>query len=108
MSELTTTNLGPLTTPFTPASSCLGTDTFFVFTYGPLVDPLEHTDCFPPSFTAALGTGVYYSPGLCPRGYTAVRSDVHTQLSVVTYLSPKSSEVIRTEVVQTCCPRFSS
>ncbi|KAH8891510.1 hypothetical protein GQ53DRAFT_147921 [Thozetella sp. PMI_491] len=65
------TNLGPLTTAFAPAASASCATTIFVesntvnwLQYGPI-----STDaCLPPSFNPFAGH--YYSPGICPSGYT--------------------------------------
>ncbi|KAK2612499.1 hypothetical protein QQS21_001437 [Conoideocrella luteorostrata] len=87
------TNLGPLTTTFTPRPSCTSYDGFTRFQYqsdgfylaqGPWME-----DCFPNSFKPFRQ--YYYSPGICPSGYTAACSSLN---SVGT----------STETVRTCCP----
>jgi len=77
--SLTLTSLGPLTTYWTPPTTCLSTITFngegwlgVGMTSG-LVD----LDCYPPSFA----TDAVYSPGVCPRGWTSGCSPSLTSIS---------------------------
>lgn len=102
-------NAGPLTTTFTaPSSSCAtatalyqiwlgadndddnqGTGSSYYYEQGPLA---SKTDCFPSGYDAAAPSQ-YYSPGICPHGYTAAcfSSEV---------LAPGTA----TETAYTCCP----
>ncbi|KAK8033947.1 hypothetical protein PG991_003345 [Apiospora marii] len=87
-------NLGPLTTVFTAPLSCSQSALFMYDDFdcagsttsilrGPVdTDPTAH--CFPPSVnaTAAAGRpGAYYSPGICPQGYTAACTSINRQAS---------------------------
>jgi hypothetical protein len=90
-------NAGPLTTTFTAPSSCTtaiglyqiwppGTDRYH-YEQGPLY---SRKDCFPSGYDASPWQ--YYSPGLCPSGYTPACS---------------STEIISrgaAEIAHTCCP----
>lgn len=83
----------PLTTLFTPIFDCLTEfyitvgDTGAYTGLGPF--PLAY-ECFPPGWMAA--PTYYFSPGLCPAGYTTVA--LHSS-SIGTAL----------ETQATCCPR---
>ncbi|KAI0804928.1 hypothetical protein GGR55DRAFT_657758 [Xylaria sp. FL0064] len=88
------TNLGPLTTTFTPqgpdcASTFLGrvSDNVWV-QYGVGASP--SSACYPSSFIPY--EPYYYSPGICPSGYTAACT---AQISVSSDVSAKQL---------TCCP----
>ncbi|PLB46485.1 hypothetical protein P170DRAFT_511244 [Aspergillus steynii IBT 23096] len=105
----TTTNGPPpsvraLTTTFTPAPTC--TDNFYMLPYaasgfacmvGDTSSPCQYlhlgpstaSDCMPPDWST--GTDAYYSPGVCPTGYTEACSNL---VSVGTV----------TETRATCCP----
>lgn len=85
-------NLGALTTTFTPSDSCssfqgytaFATDDGYYFVQGGLVK-----DCFPSDYDPS---GQYfYSPGVCPRGYTVACSSMN-QVDTLT------------ETISTCCP----
>lgn len=85
------TNLGPLTTTYTPTgtdcqSSFIGANNDNQwFQYG---QPTSTGACFPNSFEPF--EGYYYSPGVCPSGYT-----------------PACSAGVGTSTTQaTCCPMF--
>ncbi|KAK3493192.1 hypothetical protein B0T13DRAFT_44358 [Neurospora crassa] len=69
------TNIGPLTTTFTPPASCTtntpqiyqvwkGTASEYI--HGPLYTP--DSNCFPDGYVA--NPSYYYNPGSCPQGYT--------------------------------------
>ena len=87
------TSLGPLTTTFVAPPSCT---TSFSHLYvidgkgavvaGPVT---ANEDCFPPAYQNARY--YYYSPGVCPSGYTAACS---TTESIGTL----------TQTIATCCP----
>jgi hypothetical protein len=92
------TVIGPLTTTFRAPSSCATTTpqiyqvwsgTASSYVEGPLftADP----DCFPSGYDPAPTN--YYSPGWCPRGYTAACSS----------LASVSTE---TETAVICCPTY--
>ncbi|KAK8129085.1 hypothetical protein PG984_010193 [Apiospora sp. TS-2023a] len=98
-------HLGPLTTVFTAPLSCSQSALFMYDDFdcagstisilrGP-VDTASAAHCFPPSLNsnAAAGRpGAYYSPGICPQGYTAACTSINRQAS------PEP------ETVLTCCP----
>ncbi|ROW07861.1 hypothetical protein VMCG_03483 [Cytospora schulzeri] len=89
-------NAGPLTTTFTAPSSCataIGvyqiwpeSDSYY-YEQGPL---LSRTECYPNGYDASPSQ--YYSPGLCPTGYTAACSSTGLISHTVT------------ETAYTCCP----
>ncbi|KAI9737835.1 MAG: hypothetical protein M1834_009204 [Cirrosporium novae-zelandiae] len=83
----------PLTTIFTPASSCT-TDFYWITDtqsgrYYISLGPSDTADCFPTSFSSYSTD--YYSPGYCPEGYTSVCASLNSVGSL-------------TETVATCCP----
>ncbi|KUI70558.1 hypothetical protein VM1G_05898 [Cytospora mali] len=89
-------NAGPLTTTFTAPSSCATAaglyqiwpaSSAYYYEQGPL---LARTDCYPSSYDASPSQ--YYSPGLCPNGYTAACSSTDVISTTVT------------ETAYTCCP----
>ncbi|KUI58398.1 hypothetical protein VP1G_05636 [Cytospora mali] len=89
-------NAGPLTTTFTAPSSCATVtglyqiwpaSSSYYYEQGPL---LTRTDCYPSSYDASPSQ--YYSPGLCPSGYTAACSSTDVVSTTVT------------ETAYTCCP----
>ncbi|KAI0173328.1 hypothetical protein GGR52DRAFT_381519 [Hypoxylon sp. FL1284] len=89
------TNLGPLTTTFTP-SGAQCTSTFLGFVqdnawvqYG--VGGGASSACLPTSFQPLAS--YYYSPGICPSGYTT---------ACQAQISPSSGTA--SETVATCCP----
>lgn len=89
-------NAGPLTTTFTAPSSCAtATGLYQIFSeaesyhyeQGPLG---SRTECFPSGYDTS--PSLYYSPGLCPSGYTPACS---------------STDIVSrtaTETAYTCCP----
>lgn len=89
-------NAGPLTTTFTAPSSCATatglyqiwpeTDSYY-YEQGPLA---SRTECFPSGYDATPSQ--YYSPGLCPNGYTPACSSTDIVSSTAT------------ETAYTCCP----
>lgn len=89
-------NAGPLTTTFTAPSSCATATGLYqvwpdpggyYYEQGPL---LGRTECYPSGYDASPSQ--YYSPGLCPAGYTAACSSTGLISSTVT------------ETAYTCCP----
>lgn len=102
-------NLGPLTTTFTPPSTC--TQGYYrimerdseVVTLSDgevstssgirnyeMLGPVETDDCYPDDFVPT--ESVYYSPGICPSGYRAACSN-----------GPEAFADVR-ETTITCCP----
>lgn len=96
-------HLGPLTTVFTAPLSCSQSALFMYDDFdcagsttsilrGP-VDTAPAAHCFPPSLNDAAGRpGAYYSPGICPQGYTAACTSINR------HASPEP------ETALTCCP----
>lgn len=64
-------NIGPLTTIFTPGAPCL-TETWLDRGHPALGNPTR-TDCYPPGFTTPAQQVNYFSPGMCPASYTQYR-----------------------------------
>ncbi|KAI2605035.1 uncharacterized protein GGS25DRAFT_503230 [Hypoxylon fragiforme] len=89
------TNLGPLTTIFTPSGpDCASTFAGFVddnawIQYG--VGGSASSACLPPNFRPV--DPYYYSPGICPSGYTTACN---------AQISPSTGTLV--ETVATCCP----
>ncbi|KAH6887097.1 hypothetical protein B0T10DRAFT_563318 [Thelonectria olida] len=90
-------SVGALTTTFTPAESCLSS---LSNTYAEPGDmgamyggPLSTDGCFPDRYAYARTN--YYSPGICPDGYTTACSST---------IAAKG-EGGAVETVVTCCPR---
>ncbi|KAJ4421870.1 hypothetical protein N0V82_003470 [Gnomoniopsis sp. IMI 355080] len=89
-------NAGPLTTTFTAPASCttatglyqVWASNTYHFEQGPLA---SMTDCFPSGYDASISQ--YYSPGICPSGYTTACSSTDILSATVT------------ETAYTCCPR---
>ncbi|KAJ4397303.1 hypothetical protein N0V93_001527 [Gnomoniopsis smithogilvyi] len=89
-------NAGPLTTTFTAPASCttatglyqIWDSNTYHFEQGPLA---SMTDCFPSGYDASASQ--YYSPGICPSGYTTACSSTDVLSATVT------------ETAYTCCPR---
>src|SRR5436305_15222935 len=93
-----------LTTQFTPPSSCLATSAFYQIWTSVCASPLitcdmelfgvpDITGCFPPGYTPSLD--FYYSPGVCPSGYTPACTSFNTVSSLI-------------ETIYTCCPTYGS
>ncbi|KAI6081495.1 hypothetical protein F4821DRAFT_249206 [Hypoxylon rubiginosum] len=93
------TNLGPLTTVFTPnGTDCTSTflgenDTNTWIEYG--AGGYLSTACLPSGFRAS--EAYYYSPGICPSGYTSACHTLHV-----------SAGGSVTETEATCCPTHDS
>lgn len=77
-----------LTTTFFPSPSCTN-DFYTAGIYYSIGGPLA-SECFPSGWRS---TSQYFSPGICPTGYTQACSS----------LSTSGTEV---ETFATCCPRF--
>ncbi|KAK3345326.1 hypothetical protein B0H65DRAFT_202929 [Neurospora tetraspora] len=97
------TNLGSLTTTFTPPASCTtntpqiyqvwkGSTSQYI--HGPLYTP--DSNCFPDGYNV-IPTN-YYNPGFCPKGYTAAPCS-HSGLPVT---ETEAAGVTQTAVL--CCP----
>jgi hypothetical protein len=80
----------PLTTTFTPVPSCT-TNFYTLPIYYSIGGPLA-SQCFPSGW---VSTSQYFSPGICPNGYTQACSS----------LSISGTDV---ETQATCCPRYFS
>jgi len=82
----------PLTSTFTPPATCLSTLYYYDSPTGFWVElgPSNAPDCLPPNYQSSLG--IYYSPGVCPSGYTEACSSSVLVDSL-------------TETRATCCPR---
>ncbi|KAI1342360.1 hypothetical protein F5Y15DRAFT_301423 [Xylariaceae sp. FL0016] len=88
-------SLGSLTTTFTPPPACSGvTDSLFITDVDTLhfnvQGPISTGECFPENYKT--DDGAYYSPGVCPSGYSAACTNLFTQDDTVT------------ETRYTCCP----
>ncbi|KNG89917.1 hypothetical protein ANOM_001665 [Aspergillus nomiae NRRL 13137] len=87
--DTTATNLGPLTTRFTPPASCSDIRTRDFYGYYPKLEMgcegPGGNECCPPNWR----DDVYYSPGMCPAGYQ-------------TCTLPTSKQRIETTAM--CCP----
>ncbi|GAB1319344.1 Mid2 domain-containing protein [Madurella fahalii] len=90
-------SLGALTTTFTPASTCVQSFSHLYINQtrtliGPAIaGPLSAGGCFPDNYDIHIADR-YYSPGVCPVGYTPACSSSNTISSTLT------------ETVVTCCP----
>ncbi|KAH7176423.1 hypothetical protein EDB81DRAFT_897757 [Dactylonectria macrodidyma] len=86
-------SVGSLTTTFTPAASCLSSLTnIYAESFGAMYGgPLTRDDCFPAHYEDARTN--YYSPGICPDGYTTACSSI-----------TPAGEGGAIETVVTCCP----
>ena len=98
-----------LTTAFQPPSSCLTDVLLYSWTSGKIAEPIASVDWVAPGqyagflyfglpgFSECLPTGwatsSYYSPGICPGGYTVACSSLNSIGTI-------------TETVATCCPRY--
>jgi hypothetical protein len=85
------TFLGALMTTFTPPATCFGTRAavgsdgipFQMYTGGVteadvIASGYLHTECYPSGYPATAGDnfGAYFSPGVCPSGYTTAATMV--------------------------------
>lgn len=92
------TNLGPLLSTFTPSAACASNTGLTVFDQGPITvywaeGPMStgSQGCYPSSYSPDLFH--YYSPGLCPSGYTTACTSLNSIGTV-------------TETIHTCCPKW--
>ena len=94
-------SLGALTTTFTPPATCTQSFSNLYINHtrdltGPAIaGPLSANDCFPDNFNLNAADR-YYSPGVCPAGYTSACSSSNTISGT------------RTETVVTCCPSWAT
>lgn len=91
--------IAALTTTFTPPTGCftsleayLDRDTVLLVPLGITAPPTAFFSCFPQSYTVAGSAGAYYSPGVCPRGFTSACAI--------------SSSTLPGESAALCCPRW--
>lgn len=88
------TNLGALTTPYAGGSACSSYAGFTQSDWGDqslflVQGPVPTKDCFPSNYNPA--PDAYYSPGVCPVGFTVACSSINAIGTV-------------SETIQTCCP----
>jgi hypothetical protein len=100
------TNIGPLTTVYTPPASCTRSTGWYKSfettvneagetdaVYFDYRGPISIDECLPPGFNAE--TRDYYSPGVCPSAYTSACSRPGD------FANPSLTKVI-------CCPSYES
>lgn len=87
----TLSNIGPLTTTFTPPADCLPSRSA---SDSPFRPGGPQMDCFPPGFQTGPSVLGYFSPGVCPVSYQQA-----TKLAQW-WLSPGETGAY-------CCPRYS-
>lgn len=85
-------NIGPLTTIFTPAAACLSTS--WLSSEFLRLGPPSPVNCFPEGFQTTIKQAFYFSPGVCPASYT-----IDKTLS--------SAWLGRGETGAKCCPTYS-
>ena len=82
--KMSTFSPSPLTTEFTPPSSCTSltdacTPGHYYHEWNPSVTTGAWTSCYSPGFTHAWSSShiedMYFSPGVCPSGFTVRNSD---------------------------------
>ncbi|KAI9745287.1 MAG: hypothetical protein M1818_001567 [Claussenomyces sp. TS43310] len=104
--ELSSWNRGPLTTVFTPPSSCLSqltltVDENYITTIFQGHDGWGDAACYPPTRTGTPnweGWGAYYySPGICPEGYVTACTQTTSQAGLNFSLPTSTHAAI-------CCP----
>lgn len=79
-----------LTTTFSPPPNCLASfATIYDRTGGQMAGPVSTGSCLPPGYQA--NRGFFYSPGVCPYGYTSACSSLNEIGSL-------------TQTAVTCCP----
>jgi hypothetical protein len=80
-----------LITTFVPPASCLSD----VYDINGLLSlgPPDTSHCYPYGWASSI----YYSPGICPQGYTTLSASLN-------FLNSSST----TETIATCCPRLVS
>lgn len=103
------TGAGPLTTVFQTPDFCASS----IWEY-PLTPPLYSSICMPPNFNNYWNWQIgYYSPGICPSGYTAA-CDFPTSLATFSSFTDDNSapnswpyyggQVKSDETARLCCP----
>lgn len=103
------TGAGPLTTVFQTPDFCASS-----IWEDPMTPPLYSSICMPPNFNNYWNWQIgYYSPGICPSGYTAA-CDFPTSLATFSSFTDESSsskswpyyggEVKSDETARLCCP----
>lgn len=102
------TAIGPLTTTFQAPSSCttntpqiyqIHTGKEYNYVQGPLFTP--GSDCYPSGYDAS--PSAYYSPGICPHGYTAACTNLGpAETAPPPGTVTKSDGAVETAIV--CCP----
>ena len=90
----TMTSLGALTTTFEAPAACASSTGIHIVGCGSgcvwwAEGPLDVSECYPSSYNPSLDN--YYSPGLCPSGYTPA-------------CTSRTSLATLTETIYTCCP----
>ncbi|KXX76185.1 Gag polyprotein [Madurella mycetomatis] len=88
------TSIGALTTTFTPPGDCAASTGIHIVGCGDgcvwwAEGPLGAAHCYPSSYNPSIDH--YYSPGICPSGYTPACTSRRSIAQV-------------TETIQTCCP----
>ncbi|OJJ29909.1 hypothetical protein ASPWEDRAFT_177641 [Aspergillus wentii DTO 134E9] len=89
--DASSTLIGPLTTTFSPPSSCFNyflptsVDPTGVTSWWLNLGPLKTADCLPPGW----GASAWYSPAVCPTGYAAI-----------------VDKIVNSETQAVCCPNF--
>ncbi|KAM7209581.1 hypothetical protein V8F20_000319 [Naviculisporaceae sp. PSN 640] len=104
------TAIGPLTTTFQAPSSCTTTtpqiyqvhntqdhDTYS-YVQGPLFK--SGSNCFPSGYDAS--PSAYYSPGVCPQGYTAACTKTSTIRTAIPAVPAGDEDAVETAFI--CCP----
>ncbi|RYO83159.1 hypothetical protein DL764_009499 [Monosporascus ibericus] len=91
--------IGALTTTFTPPAACATSTGLYLVDCGEdcsyhAKGPLETTSCYPDDYDPQISSG-YYSPGICPSGYTEACSRAESMGTA-------------TEWAYTCCPSVES
>ncbi|RYP19239.1 hypothetical protein DL765_003440 [Monosporascus sp. GIB2] len=91
--------IGALTTTFRPPAACATSTGLYLVDCGENCSyhangPLETTACYPNNYDPEINKG-YYSPGICPSGYTEACSRANSVGTV-------------TEWAYTCCPSVES
>ena len=82
----------PLTTTFTPAATCLS-KYYIIRNFGWILGSPNDASCFPTGYASTI----YFSPGICPSGYTS-------STEAIDFLTISGTTI--TETVATCCPRY--
>jgi hypothetical protein len=109
---------GPLTTTFTPPSTCLGATSLVLYGLDiprPSQDTIYYVgvkpggggvsdSCMPPAATPVnLGQGFYYLPGICPDAYSPA-----AQLLTLPNICNSAAALPETVTAWVCCPMLAS